>query len=488
MKLKVKRINLSSGGPLVAVINEEDAKTLDLHALERVKISRLKTKDSRIVVIDVSSKGVEPKEIGFFDEVFKELNIEEGVHIEMLPTSRPTSIAYIKKKLDGGTLTKQEINAIIKDVVDNMFSETELTYFVSACYTNKLSLEEAADLTNAIVSNGDTLSFGKGMVLDKHSIGGVSGRVTIMVVPIVAAAGFIMPKTSSRAITSASGTSDAFEILAPVTLGIEKIKEVIKETNGCMVWGGAMNIAGADDKLIRVRHPLSIDPEGMLLASILAKKKAVGATHVLIDIPYGYEAKIATKREAEELGKKFVKLGRLLKMHIDYVLTDGSQPIGNGVGPALEVADILSALRGDGPNDLREKAILISTKLLEMVGVKKARETVLEILDSGRAYAKLLQIIRAQGGRKHIRLPKARFYHSIKATHDGTVTHISNKAVAKLARCAGAPRDKAAGLYLRIKKGDVVKKGDVLFTIYAQTKRSLDYAVSVAQEIDGIIY
>ncbi|MBI4447498.1 AMP phosphorylase [Candidatus Woesearchaeota archaeon] len=488
MKLKVKRINLSTGGPLVAVLNEEDAKSLDLHALERVKIRRLKTKKESVMVIDISSKGVEPGEIGFFDEVFKELDVEEGVHVELLPTPKPNSISYIRKKLDGYKLTKAEINTIVKDIVENRLSETELTYFVSGCYINGLSLKETVYLTNSIVSNGDTVHFGKSPILDKHSIGGVSGRATMVIVPIIAAAGFTMPKTSSRAITSASGTSDAFEILAPVSLSVEKIKEVVKATNGCMVWGGAMNIAGADDKLIRVRHPLSVDPKGMMLASILAKKKAVGATHVLIDIPFGAGSKVATKKAAKELGQEFTSLGKFLKLKIGIVLTDGSQPVGNGVGPALEVADVLNVLKGNGPNDLREKSVLIATKLLEMTGLKKARDVVLDILDSGKAYAKFMEIVRAQGGRKHIKIPKAKYFKSIKAEHDGVVRGVSNSEVAKLARYAGAPRDKTAGLYIRVKKDNVVKKGDVLFTIYSSTKRGLEYALSAVPHINSIKY
>ena len=287
MKLKVKDVNLSTGGPLVAIINEEDAESLGLRALDRIKIRRLRTWREINAVVDISSKGINKGEIGLFEEVLKALDLEEGVNVEVVLADRPKSVDYIKKKLIGKELAKNEIMAIITDLMINNLSEVELTYFVSGCYVNGLTLKESAFLTEAIVENGEKLNLSKRIILDKHSIGGVAGnRTTMVVVPIIAAAGYTIPKTSSRAITSAAGTADTFEILAPVALTVEKIKEVVEKTNGCIAWGGAMNLAGADDKLIKIRHPLRLDPEGMLLASILAKKKAVGATHVIIAVSY----------------------------------------------------------------------------------------------------------------------------------------------------------------------------------------------------------
>lgn len=489
MKLKVIDVNLSTGGPSIAIINEKDAKLLGIHASDRILIRRIKTGNTVISVADISSEHIHPGEIGLFEEPLKKLGAGRGVHVEVMPSERPRSLQYISAKLEGESLSKRQIYEIVKDIVENHLSEVEMTYFVAACYSKKLSMQETVHLTNAIVETGTRLNLNKKIILDKHCVGGVpNNRTTPIVVPILAALGYTMPKTSSRSITSPAGTADTIEVMAPVSLSLEKIKEVLAKTNACMVWGGGnMNLAAADDKLIRIRHPLSIDPEGMLLASIMAKKKAVGATHCLIDIPYGFMAKFPTKKSAESLSKKFVQLGRMLGMKVKVVMTDGSQPIGNGIGPALEAFDVINVLKGEGPNDLREKAIFIASEMLGMVGEKNAREKVLEVLDSGKAYAKFKEIIIAQGGRKKIKIPRAREFFDVLASKDGTVRQINNKVIARVARIAGAPEDKAAGLYLRVHCGDRVKKGSVLFTIHAQNKLKLNAAKEIAKESEHIV-
>jgi AMP phosphorylase len=488
MELKVKNINIESGGPLVAVLNEKDAMELGLHALDRVTIKKLNSKKHTIAVVDISDFGVKKGELGLFDEVMRDLKVRHNSKVDVVLAQKPRSIKFIQDKLDGKTLTAKEINYIINDVVNKRFSEVELTYFVAAVYINGFNFKETAALTKAIVDSGSKLKFKNKVIFDKHCAGGVANnRTTMIVVPILAALGYIIPKTSSRAITSPAGTSDTVEVLTPVSLSEKKIIEVVKKTNGCMVWGGAVNLAAADDILIKVRRPLRVDPEGMLLASILAKKKAVGATHVLIDLPYGYGAKFATKKEAKILGKKFIILAKLLGMNTKVVYTDGSQPIGNGVGPVLEVNDVLNVLKGNGPNDLREKSIYIATEMLKMIRVKNAKSKVLDILDSKKAYNKFLDIIVAQGGKRNIKLPKANFYFEVKAYKTGVVKNINNKYISKIARDAGAPKDKAAGIYLRVKKGYKVKKGEVLFTIYAENKPKLDAAIASLKDYKPFI-
>lgn len=488
MKLKIKDVDLSTGGPLVAIIHESDATKLGAHAGDRIRLERIKKRTEIVAVVDVSTRGIVPGEIGLFEEDLKLLKAERGTHIEVCLSEKPLSVQHIKEKIEGEELKPEDINEIIKDIIGNRLSEVEMTYFVSACYMNGLSMEETAALTRAIVASGEQMHFGKKIVIDKHCIGGVANNRTTMIgVPILASLGYTMPKTSSRAITSPAGTADTMEVLAPVALPMQKIKEVINKVGACIAWGGGTNLAAADDKLIRIRHPLQIDPEGMMLASILAKKKAVGATHVLIDIPYGYSAKFDTKAHASKLGKKFMKLGKVLGMKVKFVLTDGSQPIGNGIGPALEAADVISVLQNDGPNDLREKAIYIATEALEMIGVKNAHEKVLDSLDSGRAYGKFMDIIQAQGGKKNIRIPMAKFFHEVMAEKPGTVAIVNNKGISRLAYVAGAPIDKVAGIYLRVHKGTKVKKGDILFTVYAKSKAKLDQAVCVLKQVEHVV-
>lgn len=486
MKLKVKQLNLSTGGPIIAVINGEDAKKLDLYALDRIKIKRIKTSKEIVAATDISTKGVKAGEIGLFDETIRKLDVEEGTHVEVEQTERPKSLDYIKKKLDGFALTKEEIEAIVEDVMENNLSETEITYFVGATYTNGMNLKEAINLTKAIVNRGYRIRLDKKIVLDKHCVGGVPGnRTTMIVVPIVAALGYTIPKTSSRAITSAAGTTDTMEVLCPVSMSHDRILKTIKETNACMIWEAALNPMGVDEMFIKIRHPLSIDPEGLLLASIMAKKKAVGATHVIIDIPYGEGAKITLKK-ARKLRKKFIKMGRQLDIKIKVMLTDGTEPVGNGVGPALEAKDVLSVLKGEGPSDLREKSMMLASNLLKMAGARNAEKKVKEAIDSGSAYEKMLEIIQAQGGSKNIRIPQAKYFTAITSKKEGTVMGIDNVLIAKIARVAGAPKDKAAGIYLRVHKGTRIKKKRELFTIYAENKKKLEFAKKIAEQNEAV--
>lgn len=477
MLLRVKDVELSAGGSLIAILSKADAAILDVFAGDRVRIKNIKTEKevTAVIDIDVKNKSVKKGEVGIFEETLYKLNIKNGEKIEITPTFAPKSLQYIKDKLDGKTLTQEQIIEIVNDTVKNKFSDKELTYFVSGCYTKGLSMKEAAFLTKAIVNSGEKLHFNSKVVLDKHCVGGIpNNRTTMIVTPIIAALGYTMPKTSSRSITSPAGTADTMEVLAPVSLSKKRILEVIKKTNACIVWGGSMNLAAADDYLIKVRHPLSLDPEGLLLSSILAKKKAVGATHVLIDIPYGPDAKFKNLKKSKNVGQKFVQLGKLLGMKVKVIYTDGTQPIGRGVGPSLEAIDVISVLKGGGPKDLRNKSVMMATELLKMINVKNAEDKVLEVLDNGKAYKKFQQIIEAQGGKKDMTIKSAKYSKEVRALKKGFVKHINNKGISKIARIAGAPEDKAAGLYLRVKRDDAVKKGQVLFTIYAESHEKLE--------------
>jgi len=284
MKLKVKGMDIETGGVRVAILNEEDARKLDLHHEDRIRI-KFKNKETT-AVIDIARRFSVPQgQIGLFEEVLKKLNTRQGNIVSIDLAEKPASVYYIKDKLEGRYLRKEEIDSIVKDIVSGKLSAIELTYFIGACYTKGMNTEETINLTKAIVKYGAQLKLEKYPRLDKHCSGGVPGnRTTMIVVPIIAAAGFTIPKTSSRSITSPAGTADTMEVLAPVTLSVKQMKNIVRKTGGCIAWGGGVNLAAADDRLIRIRHPLSLDPIGMLLSSILAKKAAVNATHVLIDI------------------------------------------------------------------------------------------------------------------------------------------------------------------------------------------------------------
>ncbi|MBR9707578.1 MAG: thymidine phosphorylase, partial [Candidatus Diapherotrites archaeon] len=325
-----------------------------------------------------------------------------------------------------------------------------------------------------------------------NCIGGVPGnRTTMLVVPMVAAAGLTIPKTSSRAITSPAGTADVMEVLTNISLNLDEIKKVTEKTGGCMVWGGAVNLAAADDKLIRIRHPLHLDPKGMLLASILAKKKAVGAELVVIDIPAGRGAKVPDLESAEALGRDFLAIGKNLGMKVEAVVTDGSQPIGSLIGPALEAKDILTILMSngkEGSQDLVEKACQLAGILLELAEKckpGKGYDKALEMLEGGKAYLKFKEIITAQGGNGSVKpedLKIGEFRHGVRSKKSGRIEHIDNRSVARICRAAGTPKDHSAGMILQVHRGDRVSKGDLLFEIVSSSKVRLNDAKKLAEE------
>jgi AMP phosphorylase len=364
-------------------------------------------------------------------------------------------------------------------------NDTELTYFVSACYTNAMSSRETIMLTEAMAKQGQTLKLNKHPIIDKHCIGGVPGnRTTMILVPIIAAAGLAIPKTSSRSITSPAGTADTMEVLANVSFPLRDMKRIVQKTNGCIVWGGSLNLAPADDKIIKVERPLGIDAESQLLASILAKKLSVSSSHIIIDIPAGPGAKVKDREAALILKRKFETIAKKLKRRVTVIITDGSQPIGKGIGPALEARDVLRVLLRDGrrPIDLENKCVLMAGKIFEMAGIKNGREKAQRILDSGKAYMKMKEIIKAQGGNpditpKEIALGRCRYL--IRAKKSGIVKSIDNEVVTHLSRVAGAPKFKGAGLYIYKHVGDEVKKGDKLFKIYTKGKTKLEYAKEI---------
>ncbi|NPA76785.1 MAG: thymidine phosphorylase, partial [Candidatus Diapherotrites archaeon] len=357
-------------------------------------------------------------------------------------------------------------------------------------YIRGFNDDETVALTEAIVDSGESVVIEKEPVVDKHCIGGIpNNRTTMLVVPILTSLGFYVPKLSSRAITSPAGTADTMEVLAPVDLDAETVKEITESVGGVMAWGGGTRIAAADDKLIAIRRPLSLDPRGMLLASILAKKKAVSSQYVLIDIPVGPEAKIPTVRKGEELAEQFITIGTRLGMHMKAVITDGSAPIGRGVGPVLEAKDVLEILMGKGPDDLRKKGTELAAHIISFVKGTEW-EDALRIADeqirSGAALGKFREIIAAQGGDPDVKpedLKPGKYSETIYADRDGRVIHVSNHAVAHLARAAGAPFQKGAGIYLHVRVGDRVRKGDPLYTVYSDSQKLLKDALGLGEEV-----
>ncbi len=486
MELKVHPLNISVGKYKV-VLNLKDAMELGVMAGDRVK---LKDSGYSTAILEISEDFIEQGKVGVYLECMERMGDACPETIDITPAPRPESLKYIKKVMNKQKLTQPEVNAIVQDIVKDNLSDLELGTFVTSTYIHGMDGDETEWLTKAMIESGDTIEFDTHPIMDKHSIGGVPGnKISLLVVPIIAASGLLIPKTSSRAITGAAGTADLMEVLAPVEFSAEEVKSITEKVGGIIAWGGATNIAPADDKLIRAEYPLSVDPRCQLLASIMAKKGAVGADAVVIDIPTGAGTKVPTIADGRKLAKDLIELGERLEINVECAMTYGASPVGRTVGPALEVIEAMKVLETmEGPNSLIEKSTSIAGILLEMGGVAlrdRGKDMAMEILRSGKAYAKMKEIIEAQGGDPDVKYPEIKIgteSAAIPSPADGYVIEFDNKRIVEIARLAGAPIDKGAGVRIHKKKGEIVKKGEPILTVYAEKGWKLDNALKNAQQ------
>ncbi|OGH21307.1 MAG: hypothetical protein A2958_00715 [Candidatus Levybacteria bacterium RIFCSPLOWO2_01_FULL_38_13] len=402
------------------------------------------------------------------------------------------ALEAIQKKLVGKRLTYKEVFAVMDEIARNRLGDVLTTYFAASGFAKGFTNKELYHLTRSMVDTGERLSF-KGIVADKHSIGGVPGsRTTLIVVPIVAAAGFTVPKSSSRAITSPDGTADDMEVLAPVVLTREKIYKVVKKTNGCIVWGGSFGIAPADDIMIKVEKPLLFESYDKILVSIMAKKVAFGSNHVVIDLPYGKSVKVHRLKDAKILKEKFQYLARQFHIKIKVLIQRTDEPLGRGIGPVLETREALRILqqKSERPLDLEERSLTLAGELLKLcltdanVNLKKEIKKThgssfnwaKNILKNGLAFKKMQEIIRAQGGNPNIDsedLKTGKFKDTIKAKESGIVRRINTRNLTMVARILGAPEHKTTGVYLNKKLGEEVRKNETICTLYSENMYNL---------------
>src|SRR5659263_113092 len=429
MQLTAKYIDMESA-EFTAVLHTEDAREIGVREQDRVRIKH--ERSSAVTVVQTTDTVVKKGDVGILGKAWSALGPDPDELIEVVATSKPESIEFIKKKMDGKTLTTEEIRTIIGDICSHNLSNIELASYIASLYINGMNLRETADLTRAMVETGEIIKFDRSRVFDFHSVGGCPGnKITLIVVPIVAAAGLLIPKTSSRAISSAAGTSDIVEVFAKVDFDGNKLRSIAETTGGALVWGGSVNLAPADDLIIRVEYPLGIDPHAQLLASVMSKKKAVGAEYLAIAI------------------------------------LEGEQH----------------------PSSVVEKACGVAGMLLEMSGIKQGEVKAQELLTSGKALDKFREIVAAQGGNPNIGsadIKIGQYSYDVTANRCGYVNSISNKELVALARAAGSPQDKGAGVLLHKKRGNRVDEGEAVLTIYADIRAKLDQAVELSRKLTPV--
>jgi AMP phosphorylase len=495
--LKVTKINACQGAYEV-LLNADDAHELAIDNLDRIEL-RVSGR-SLVVIVNTTETMVGRGEIGIFCEAWDAIVPEEGTMASIIPISRPRSVEHIKKKIRGQPLTEDEIRELVEDTVSGRLSNREITAYSVAVQIVDMSMEEIVYLTKAMVDTGETIEFSRSPVFDVHSIGGVPGnKYAAIAVPIAAAAGLLVPKTSSRAISSACGTADFMEVVTDVVHSAEEIMDIAQRTGATLVWGGGVNLAPADDIIIKAERPLSLDPHCQLLASVMAKKIASGVQKLLIDVPMGRGTKVETEEEARRLARDFIELGRRLGVEVRCAITYGGQPIGRAIGPALEVKEALGIMEGTlDIGSIREKALELSGVMIEMGKMApkgKGKEHAEEILASGRALEKFREIVEAQGGDAGVSsadIAIGGHSEDILSPRHGYVELVRNRCLVRIARTAGAPRDKGAGVLLHKKEGESIAEGEPLLTIHADARWKLDAAIQMTQadwpvRIEGMI-
>lgn len=481
-KLHVIRIPIDTHHQAIAFMRRDCyiCRSEGFNAQSRVELS---LGDRRVMAtLDiVDDDWLQPQTIGVSEFAWQLLDAKPGDKVSIAHPPPLESLSWVRAKAFGRTLDRKALAAVVGDVVKGRYSDIHIAAFVTACAGNRLDLDEITWLTEAMVEVGEKLQWQHPQILDKHCVGGLPGnRTTPLVVAIVASNGLCIPKTSSRAITSPAGTADTMETLAPVMLDLPTIRQVVERTGGCIAWGGFVNLSPADDMLIRIERALELDNEGQLVASVLSKKIAAGATHVVIDIPVGPTAKVRNAAAADSLSQALQVVGARLGLQVRTMITDGTQPVGRGIGPALEANDLLAVFqnRDDAPADLRQRALELAGNILELGGVAATGEGLrlaTTTLLSGAAWRKFQEICEAQGGMRSP--PSASQRQIITAIRDGYVHAIDNRMLSRLAKLAGAPASPAAGLSLDAHVGQWVHRDEPLFTVHAETPGELAYAL-----------
>lgn len=489
--LHLRRLGIDTGQEFVIYMHEDCpvCRAEGFAARSRVRVS---VNSSSIIasVHHVRGDLLTMHEASLSEQAWTALGAKQGDLVHVAHPAPIESLAHVRAKLYGRTLDADKISEIITDIDAGRYTDIDLAAFIASCAGQRLSRQEIVGLTQAMVDVGERLDWGRDRIVDKHCVGGLPGnRTTPIIVSIVAANGLTIPKTSSRAITSPAGTADTMETLAPVALARDAMRHVVDKTGGCIVWGGSVRLSPADDVLIGVERALDIDSEGQLVASVLSKKIAAGATDLVLDMPIGPTAKVRSEEDADRLSNWLLAVSEELGLNTRIVRTDGSQPVGRGIGPALEAWDVLAVLQElpDAPADLRARSILLAAAILELGGAAKEGDgyrLAERTLVSGGAWAKFQEICEAQGGMRTP--PRAKHRHDILAMHGGRAGAVDNRRLAKVAKLAGAPRARAAGVELHVRLGDEVPRGNPLYTVHAETVGELEYARRYAEQHSDI--
>lgn len=488
---KVQLLDIRDGEKMIILLNPKQATAFGINIHDRVSLIR--ENDEKLVVEVGFSAAVAEWHVALFADVTEQVAFKNN-EIIAIKLAESSSIANnaIRKKMKGDAISYDEMFAIIKDISENKLDEIMMTYYVASSFFYPTTDLEMYQTAKAMAENGEMFRYPEGeIVADKHCIGGVPGNETTMIlIPLIASLGIKIPKNFSKSITSPAATGECVNVLMDISFNRTEIEQLVQDLNCCLVRWGGLALAPADDKLIKVQYPLSMQSRAKVVSSIMAKKYAMGITHLLIDVPVGPTAKVTTMEEAKDWKKKFEYVGKKLWILTKVAITPANEVIWNGVGAKLQVREVLRVLQQHPlrPKDLEEKTLLLAQDLIEMVGLAKGKvayKLAKEQLTSGKARAKMQEIIQVQRGNPEITSEALELWKATQemlAEKDGKVTAINLHDVNLISRKLGCPIIDEAGMYLHKKIGDPVKKGEPLCTLYADDETKLGFGVERFKE------
>jgi putative thymidine phosphorylase len=488
--LKSKQIDVTSGTHKYILLNSKTAVDEGVQAGSRLQITSPVNGETHVVTVELTEKLVSHYEVGIDPDIWEEFELKNGdlLGLDLLP--QPKSLAAIRKKLLRNDLNYKEIKSILDDIVSGKLGDVEAAYFASCGFNPGFNDEELYYLTKAMADSGLKITWPYEKVIDKHSIGGLAGKgITPIVVSIIASKGLVIPNTSTRAITAPAGTTDVMEVFCDMEFSKEEIEDLIRKNNACMVWGGGLDLAPADEALIEIEKPLGIELYDKFIVSILAKKVAMGLTHYVLDIPAGPDTKVQDMKDVEIIRDKFEQLSARFGIKVKVHTRTALGPDGRGIGPNLEARDILYILqqREERFIPLEEIALQLAGELLELADEAKpgkGYESAKKELTSGKAYEKFKKILAAQRGNPNIQpeeIPVGEVSHVVKAKSDGVVKDIENHVIKEVAHALGTPNIKKAGLFLHKQIGEKFSAGEPLFTLYSTSESRLDLALKILE-------
>ena len=401
-------------------------------------------------------------------------------------------VDLIEKKKSKGILTKEEIHFLIDGYVANKIPDYQMSALLMAICLNGMNSDETANLTEEMLYSGDCIDLSKisGVKCDKHSTGGVGDKTSLALMPMVAACGVKIAKMSGRGLGHTGGTLDKLESIQGMNIHISE-EQFINQVNkiGIAIMGQTKKLVPADQKLYALRDVTgTVNSIPLIASSIMSKKLAAGSDSILLDVKFGEGAFMETSEKAKILAKTMISIGKYFSRDVKAILSDMNEPLGNAIGNALEVKEAIQTLHGQGPKDFTNLCIEAGSIMLMQAKIASskeiARKKLKEVIENGKAFQKLVEMVSAQGGNVEQilnpeLLPKADYVIPIKAKKEGYIQVLHALQLGVLAMKLGAGRavkdddiDVSVGIVLNKKANDYVQEGEVLATIHTNSKLS----------------